>query len=132
MLLSVNSQIADLKQKQQHGIMTSGDDIDVLEILPVQSLFEEKFYQYVTKRNERTALLQTHTIMQLENYNLNPEVGIHTCTLYVDVQCTVCCECSFLYYYYLCMLHKWLSNGINALYSFYFCRSCHLLSYRIN
>ena len=73
----MNSQIADLKQKQQHGMMTSGDDMDVLEIIPVQSLFEEKFYQYVTKRNERTALLQTHTIMQLENYHLNPEVSIY-------------------------------------------------------
>ena len=50
------------------------DDMDVLEIFPIQLLFEESFYQYITKRNERTALLQTHTIMTLENYRVNPQV----------------------------------------------------------
>ena len=82
----MNSQIAELKQKQQHGLVGvarggASDDMDVLEIVPIQLLFEESFYQYITKRNERTALLQTHTIMQLENYRINPQVGLGKQTL---------------------------------------------------
>ena len=83
LLLGVNNQISEVRQKkQQHGSVggarasTSAEGMDVLEIIPVQLLFEESFSQYITKRNERTALLQTHTIMQLENYRINPQVNL--------------------------------------------------------
>lgn len=53
--------------------------MDVLEIFPIQLLLEENFYQYITKRNEKTALLQTHTIMLLEHYRINPQVMSSPC-----------------------------------------------------
>lgn len=86
MLLGVNNQIAELRQKQQHGLggVSRGgalDDMDVLEIFPIQLLLEENFYQYITRRNEKTALLQTHTIMLLEHYRLNPQVYVYIYTI---------------------------------------------------
>ncbi|XP_019856804.1 PREDICTED: cap-specific mRNA (nucleoside-2'-O-)-methyltransferase 1-like isoform X2 [Amphimedon queenslandica] len=72
LLLEVNNHISDLKQHQGYG--HSGSTSDVLEIIPVQQLFDDTFYQYLASHNERMLKLQAHTLLKLEKYYLEPQV----------------------------------------------------------
>lgn len=47
---------------------------DVLEVVPVQLLFEDSFYQYLALNNERMAKLQANTLIQLEKYFIDHQV----------------------------------------------------------
>lgn len=89
--MEVNNHISDLKQHQGYGMHTVAST-DVLEIIPVQLLFDDTFYQYLASHNEKMLKLQAHTLLKLEKYFLEPEVNFtYSRALTVIVACT--CRC---------------------------------------
>ena len=83
----MNNHISDLKQHQGYGTHM-GLTSDVLEIIPVQQLFDDTFYQYLTSHNERMLKLQAHTLLKLEKYFLDPQViynNIYACHYFMKI-----------------------------------------------
>lgn len=64
MLLAVNEHITDNQGGRQ----------DVLEVLPVQLLFEEQFYRFLTLSNEKIAKHRANMISSVEKYFHSPEL----------------------------------------------------------
>jgi hypothetical protein len=64
----VNNHLSDLNLHRGYGVRSASTD--VLEIIPVQLLFEESFHQYLSMSNEKMAKLQTKTILQLLDFDL--------------------------------------------------------------